>query len=700
MASIVDIIVNATDRASGTLRGVGAGFDNLSAKAQKSSGLIMGGLGAIAVGLGAVALAGAKQNATMEASEARWKTLTGSIEGANKQMEFIKQYATSSPFDFAGIDQTATSLMGMGMELQDVNKWIPTLGDMASVLGGGTETIKGVGTALGQMNAKGKVSAEEMGQLAERGVNAWQMLADGTGLTVAQVRKLSEEGKLLASDALPMIQAGMAKTFGGGTAEYMNSTVGQAQQAQEAFTQLSGAITKGAYEWFGSTVLPMINSALEKLTAVFSGGVIQGFIDMYNGSTKAKIAMVVLAGVITALLIGAFFLIAPAVAGAVVAFAPFLAIGMLIAGLAYILIENWSLFAPFFKTAFEAVKKYVSGFKEAFMASFQTLKEGITPLWNALKELFNTIKPVLIAVGVVIGAVLGTALTIALAVFNGIVSAIAPLITAFVKFGTMVANVVKAVVKYLSGDMKGAQEAWSKATKNAVDVVKNLWNAFKAFFGGFIGTIISIFSKFGVDLKSKAKDAWDKVVQSFKDGITKAKSSLDSGVKNMVSAITNFGSTFLKAGKGLLTAFTDGIKDGIKGATKAVSNGMKKIRDFLPFSPAKKGALSDLDKSGKSFFPTWYEGALTQVPRMTRAVNGAMGSLNSALESESGSVGLEAFTGGRSKVTVIHAHEHTGTVTVKGDNGNKQAFDMAGKSVQTTTENDVMKDLRQAIRKR
>lgn len=699
MASIVDIIVNASDKASGTLKTVSGGFKNLESSAQKASGVIMGGLGLMATALGAVAYAGVKHNAVMETSKAKWTTLTGSIEGAKKQMAFVQKYAEDSPFDFEGVDQTATSLMGMGMELETVNKWIPTLGDMASVLGGGTETIKGVGVALGQMNAKGKVSAEEMGQLAERGVNAWQMLADGTGLTVAQVRKLSEEGKLLAEDALPMIQAGMAETFGGGTAQFMDSTIGQAQQAQEAFTQLSGSITAGAYAWFGSTVLPMINTALEKLRTIFSGGIIQGFENLWNSSTKAKIALMAMASVIIAMLIGAMFLIVPAVASAVIAFAPFLAIGALVAGIAYLIMTNWSKFAPFFSSTFEAVKKYVSGFKQAFLTSFQSLMASMGPLWSALKELFNTIKPVLIAVGALVGVVLGVVLTVALAVFNGVVRAIGPLITAFVKFGTMVANVVKAVVKYLSGDMKGASEAWKKATQNAVDVVKNLWNAFKGFFSGFIGTIVAIFSKFGIDLKTKAKDAWTKVVSAFKEGVNGAKVVLEAGLQIAVRAIIKFGVTFLKAGKGLLEAFTKGIASGIGKAVKAVSSGMKKIRDFLPFSPAKKGPLSDLDKSGKSFFPTWYEGALKKVPAMGRAVGGAMSQLNSEMMKNNGSVELEAFTGGRSRMTVIHSHEHSGQVQIKGDGGNKEAFKMTGENVKTTTENDVMKGLRQAVRK-
>ncbi|MCM2590480.1 tape measure protein [Rossellomorea marisflavi] len=77
------------------------------------------------------------------------------------------------------------------------------------------------------MNAKGKVSSEEFQQLVQRGMNAWQMLADGMGMTQGEVRKLSWDGKLLAKDALPLIYEGMQKTFGGGTQNLTKSTTGQ-----------------------------------------------------------------------------------------------------------------------------------------------------------------------------------------------------------------------------------------------------------------------------------------------------------------------------------------------------------------------------------------------------------------------------------------------------------------------------------------
>lgn len=814
MANIIDIVVNASDHASSVINQVGQGFDGLASRAQKASGLINAGMLAMGTGITAVAVMGAKYNAMLESSDARWQTLTGSVEGANKQMDFISQYAKSSPFDYQGVDETATSLMGMGMELENVNSWIPTLGDFASVMGGGTETIKGVGIALGQMNAKGKVSAEEMAQLSERGFNGWQAIADGMGLSVAEVRKLSEDGKLLASDALPMLQAGMEKTFGGGTAKYMASTAGQFDQIQEAANELAGTLTKGAYDAFGAVVLPALNAGLGALNTHFSGGLLSGFQSLWQSSTQAKIGLTTLAVVITSLLIGALFLIAPAVASAVIAFAPFIAIGAAVVGVAALIMANWGVIKPFFLGIFNTIKPYFEGFKTAALNSFQMLLAGVQPIWESFKSLLVSLQPIL----AIVGAVIMVLLTVSMATFNGIVAAIAPVIAAFLNLVDFVTNVVMTIIHLLTGNWSGAMATWGRATQAAADFFKNIWTAIKNFFSAFVGTFISILSSFGINVVAKFNSMWasakaafnagvsailvfiaklasqglskvtsmgasivsgfssmmskaasmvskgisniikffenmkskgiaivkavgsaitqgftsamssaaravssgvsniigfftrmgstirstisaiaSALVSSFTSMMSRARSAVSSGVSSIVSAIKGFASTFLSAGKGLLDSFVSGIKSGISKAKSAVSDGMAAIRDFLPFSPSKKGALRDLDKSGESFFPTWYEGALTQVRGMERAIGGAMGGLNDGLTEGYGEVGLSSFTGGRNRLTVIHEHKHEGTVKVNG-NDTKAAVDFTRTSVQTKTESSFESDLRQQAR--
>lgn len=688
MANAIDIVVNASDRASGKLKGITKTFDSLSAKAEKASGAIMGAMAIGAGALTAVAVAGVKQNSVLEQSEARWTTLLKSSEKAEKQMAWMKDFAKQTPFDYASIDQSATAMMGYGLSLQNVQKWLPALGDASAVLGGGSETVNGLAMAIGQMNAKGKVSAEEMQQLAERGVNAWSYLAEGMGMTEAQVRKLSEEGKLLASDALPHIYAGMQQTFGGGTANLMKSTTGQAMQAKENFSELAGTLTSGAFDWFGANVLPTINNGMAWLTQTFSGGLLQGFQNLWNSSTQAKVVLTALAGIVTGVLVGGLFLLVGAIAPVIGAIATFIAIGMTLSGVALAIASNWSTLAPFFQGIWNVIQTTFSGFLSAFMASWQNLKSSLTPLWESVKTLLASIKPVLVLIG---GAV-GVLLTVALAVFNGIVAGIVPLVTAFLNLVDTVVNVVKAIAKLLTGDFKGATKAWERATESSINLFKNLWNALKGFFSGFIGTFISILKGFGVD-----------VVGNFKTMMSNGKTAVTDGISNIISGIKGYFTQMVSSGKGLLEAFTDGIKKGISKAVSAVSDGMKQIRDFLPFSPAKKGALSDLDKSGKSFFPTFAGGMAKGTSAMLSMANKGMNELNDILMAEKGNVQLDSF-GASLSSRVVHEFRHTGEVEVKGADGtsSKVAVDFVAGSVEERFLNwdDLVSDLRQAVRKR
>lgn len=764
MANAIDIIVNATDRASDKIDKITKRFDGLRRNAEKAMPVI-GAIGAVAgAGLGIVAVEGFKMNATLEQSSARWTTLLKSSEKAEKQMAWMKDYATQTPFDYEGIDATATALMGMGLSLKDVNKWLPALGDASAVLGGGTDTVKGLGLALGQMNAKGKVSAEEMQQLAERGVNAWQMLADGMGLTQAEVRKLSEDGKLLASDALPLIYEGMQKTFGGGTAELMASTTGQAMEARETFSWLAQTLTSGAYDWFGATVLPMINSGLQSLIGVFSGGLLDGFQKLWDSSTQAKIVLIALAGVIMGALIGAFVALAPAVATAIVAFAPFLAIGLAVAGLALIIMQYWDPIKAFFISTFGGLWEAFSGFFMGIWALVQPiLAQVVAFISQKVSELatfwnthWGSIRDAFVNIWTFISGFISTALNVILAIFNFVFPAIKFVVLSIwenikgIIDGAL--TFIMGVVKVFSGLFTGN---WSLLWQGIKDMlsgaVQFIWNYVQLFFGAKILGILGKFASKGFShikgFASKAgsaisgfvskavgffKDMASKVISTVTGWVRSVGSSIDNFVSNIISKISGFNNTlgnlfrtgwnalkgiakgalegvkgvitgffgiFKTAGSGLINAFKDGITKAFGKVKDAVSKGLSAVRNLLPFSPAKEGPLSDLDKSGESFFPTWYNGALKMVPKMARVMGGAMGEVNDEMQNQAGTMTLDSFTGGRSRVTVVHRHEHSGAVQVNGDSSS-ETVSMVGDGIREDTEQTFLSDLRRYSRSR
>lgn len=67
--------------------------------------------------------------------------------------------------------------------------------------------------------------------------------------------------------------------------------------------------------------------------------------------------------------------------------------------------------------------------------------------------------------------------------------------------------------------------------------------------------------------------------------------------KRIMNALPS-ASDFYSRGKALIRGFTNGIKSLASRPAKAVKKIAKRVRDKLPFSPAKEGPLADLDETG------------------------------------------------------------------------------------------------------
>lgn len=103
-----------------------------------------------------------------------------------------------------------------------------------------------------------------------------------------------------------------------------------------------------------------------------------------------------------------------------------------------------------------------------------------------------------------------------------------------------------------------------------------------------------------IDNLPKILEAGGKIILELIKGIIALVGKLgstikDSVVKSMTDKLDDAKDTFFKAGQGLMDMLKDGLnsmKDKVLGTMSDIAG---KVRDFLPFSPAKTGPLSDLD---------------------------------------------------------------------------------------------------------
>lgn len=162
----------------------------------------------------------------LEQTQIAFKTMLGSAEQAGAFLEQLRDFAASTPFEFTDLTQSAKKMLALGFSAEQVIPTLRNVGNAVAGLGGDAGVFDRIILALGQMQAKGKVSAGEMKQLAEAGIPAWQALADAIGVSVPEAMKMSEKGAIDAQAGIAAIQADMVKRFGGLMEEQSKTVTG------------------------------------------------------------------------------------------------------------------------------------------------------------------------------------------------------------------------------------------------------------------------------------------------------------------------------------------------------------------------------------------------------------------------------------------------------------------------------------------
>lgn len=168
-----------------------------------------------------------------------FSTLLGDTEG-QAMMDKLDEFAKATPFTTSGVIENAQKMMSMGWSADTLIDDMKIIGDAAAATGKGTEGLDSIVRALSQIKTKGKLSTEELNQLAEAGIAAKAMLAEqlgyGTGDTgIAKMTEDLEDGAIASDKAIQALLQGM-KQFDGTMERTANETVeGLKSQLEDTF---------------------------------------------------------------------------------------------------------------------------------------------------------------------------------------------------------------------------------------------------------------------------------------------------------------------------------------------------------------------------------------------------------------------------------------------------------------------------------
>jgi tape measure domain-containing protein len=120
------------------------------------------------LGLGLLAREGVQVVATFDRMNRGMTSLEGSAAGAKLRMDELREASKLPGLDFEQAVQGDIRLRSVGLSAELSKKAITEMGNALSLAGGTSADLDGVVLALTQIISKGKVSAEEINQIAER----------------------------------------------------------------------------------------------------------------------------------------------------------------------------------------------------------------------------------------------------------------------------------------------------------------------------------------------------------------------------------------------------------------------------------------------------------------------------------------------------------------------------------------------------
>lgn len=202
-----------------------------------------------------------------------FSTLLGDEKG-QEMMDKLDQFAKETPFKTSGVIENAQKMMAMGWDAENIIEDMETIGNAAAATGKMDQGLESIVRALAQIKTKGKLSTEELNQLAEAGISAKAMLAEqlgyGTGdKGIAAMTEDLEDGAIASDKAIEALLAGMKK-YDGVMQSTANETVeGLKSQLEDTFEinilrRWGQGLQDGAKKGLG-TVLDLLNSSEDAL---------------------------------------------------------------------------------------------------------------------------------------------------------------------------------------------------------------------------------------------------------------------------------------------------------------------------------------------------------------------------------------------------------------------------------------------------
>lgn len=195
----------------------------------------------------------------------KMETIFGGSGPADKALKWAAEFGAKTPLTLDQVGAAMIKLKTFGFDPMDGT--LQKLGDTAFALG---SDFDGIVTALGQMQLKGKVSAEELMQLAERNVPVYDILREKFNLTAEQLGNIGKVG-LDVNEAVKAIVDGLGTRFSGAMAKAANTVQGSFSTIDDILTVFQKKILDaGVWDTYTNYIIK-VRDTLDRYLNSWSG---------------------------------------------------------------------------------------------------------------------------------------------------------------------------------------------------------------------------------------------------------------------------------------------------------------------------------------------------------------------------------------------------------------------------------------------
>lgn len=164
-----------------------------------------------------------------------------SDEEASRLVKNIQDIGEASAYDTTQLLPLARAWVNIGDNVDTATSKMQKIVDLGSAYGLTSEQVGAVNLALTQMQMAGKIGQQDMMQLINAGIPAWQLLSEKMGIPVEQLKDMSSKSEL-TQDALQTLWDEITEKTEGAASSMSDTLSAKFSNAQEAVANSMSAM--------------------------------------------------------------------------------------------------------------------------------------------------------------------------------------------------------------------------------------------------------------------------------------------------------------------------------------------------------------------------------------------------------------------------------------------------------------------------